>query len=124
MVNVKQNELVIAQNDKKTTDKKNGQNTELEKITEELKKSKQNILRLEMELSQVRLQAKNLIGELLRDCPMCGNKMLTLDWNSKVYTLTCFNHNCTSYRKPLKNISKEIIEGFTWRNSEEGNSND
>ena len=60
-------------------------------------------------LRGVETTAKQVIKDLLADCPACGEKMLAIDWNKDVYILTCHNLVCTNYHQPLKNLRKENL---------------
>jgi RNA polymerase subunit RPABC4/transcription elongation factor Spt4 len=76
---------------------------ELEKVRKEIAVVKSDNIKL----STLVTVAKEIIADLLGDCPYCSQKMLALDWNGKVFILTCHNGACPKYHTPLKHLRKE-----------------
>ena len=60
-------------------------------------------------LRQNLVGARQLMANLLKSCKVCGKNKITIDWNSKVYALTCDNVTCLQYRVPIDTIEKESV---------------
>ena len=53
--------------------------------------------------------AKQLLTDLTQSCPICGKKMLLIDWNTSAYILACNNTTCSAYKNPIRTLKKEDL---------------
>ena len=82
----------------------------LKSIEAELLGAQAKVVMLTNTIDAMKVATKLIFPELMSRCPTCSCQMLRIDWNTKVYLLTCGNVGCRKMGIPIKNIRREYFE--------------